>query len=155
MYKTVGTATLRELEIILETALMTATPGTSVRKIAERLYNDEPGLVEQLQRPWITARLEWMLYRKQDRLPGADQTTFPGFPTLPIRMTLKNRERPYLMQGNMKQLEEFRDVLGKVKGRRYRIVERLIRLMAPYSAKRPGITVAEVALAERANSANE
>jgi len=141
--------------MILETSLMTATPGTSVPKLAAHIYDSEPGLIEQIKRPWIIARLEWMLHRRQDRMPGEGQATLPGFPALPIRMTLKNGQRPFLMQGNLKQLQEFRDVLSKVKSRRFRVVERLIALVAPYAAKRPGITVTEVMHAERVKAANE
>ena|ERR1700679_2993935 len=144
------TATVKqELEITLETALMLAEPGTSVPALAERVYDSEPELMEKIKRAWIVKGLKWMLYRKQRNVPADDQLTFPGFPKLPRRMTLKNGSRPFFMQGNFKQLTEFRDVLLKRRGARLEIVERLIVLMAPYVEERAGITVAEVLLAER------
>lgn len=138
----------QQLEIILETALMLAAPGTSIPSLAERIYDAEPDLVQQIQRPWIVSRFEWMLYRKQRNIPVEGQMTLPGIPRLPVRMTLKDGTRPFLMQGNLKQLQEFRDVLSKRKGARLRAVEKLIALMTAYAKTRSGITVAEVLNAE-------
>ncbi len=139
----------QELDITLETALMLAEPGTSIPALADRLYDSEHELIEKIQRPWIVERLTWLLYRKQRNIPAAGQLLLPGFPNLPRRMTLKDGRRPFLMQGNMKQVQEFRDVLLRRKRSTLAAIEKLLILMAPYAKERPGITVVEVLTAER------
>ena len=146
---TLSATVQQELEIVLEAALMLSEPGTSVPVLADRVYDSEPELMQKIMRPWLIKGLKWMLYRKQRRMPVEAQTTFEGFPMLPRRMTLKDGKRPFLMQGNIMQLQEFREVLLKRRGARLATVERLIVLMTPYAQERPGITVAEVLIAER------
>lgn len=156
MAKITLSATLQqELEITLETALMLSEPGVSVPILAERIYDSEFDLMDKLKRPWIVKGLKWLLYRKQKRMPAEDQLTFEGFPTLPRRMTLKNGRRPFLMQGNIMQLQEFREVLLRRRGARLATIEKLIALMAPYAEERAGITVAEVLIAERGKREQE
>jgi hypothetical protein len=139
----------QELDITLETALMLAEPGTSIPVLADRLYDSERELIEKIQRPWIVERLTWLLYRKQRNIPVVGQLLLPGFPNLPRRMTLKDGRRPFLMQGNMKQVLEFRDVLLRRRRSTLVAIEKLLVLMAPYAKERPGITVVEVLTAER------
>ena len=146
---TLSATVQQELEITLETALMLAEPGTSVPVLADRIYDSEPALVEKVKRSFIVKGFKWMLYRKQRHIPAENQLTFEGFPELPRRMTMKDGRRPFFMQGNLKQLQEFREVLLKRKGARLETVERLIILMTPYAEQRASISVAEVLLAER------
>lgn len=139
----------REVEITLETALMLAESGVSIAKIAERVYDSEPALVDQLKRPLILERFVWLLNRRRQHTPSQKQMLLPGFPTLPQRITLKNGKRPFLMEANLSHLKQFREVLLKRKGARLVIIEKLIEFMAPYAAQTPGITVARVVAAQK------
>ncbi len=143
----------RELEIVLETALMLAAPGTSVAAIANRIFDSERELMQQIQRPWILARLEWMLHRKKHDLPAEGQLTLPGMPRFPVRLTLKDGGRPAFMKSTFRQLKEYRGVLLKRKSPRLRLVDRLLEIMRPYAKKDRKITAQDVILKERARSA--
>ncbi len=142
----------RELELVLETAMMMADPGVSLHTIAERVYDSEPALVEQIGRPLAIERFLWILKRRRAHTPSQNQMLLPGLPNLPQRIRLKNGKRPFLMQSNVKQLKQFRQVLLKRKGARLVIVEKLIDFMAPYAAKRSTITVAEVVAAQNSQT---
>lgn len=138
----------QELESLLETTLMSAEPGVSIDQIAERMYDSAPDLMEQIKRPLAIERFRWMINRQRQHIPSKDQLLFPGFPTLPRRVTLKNGKWLFLMQSNLEQLKQFRQILLKRKGTRLKVVERLIAVMEPYAAKRTNITVSEVGAAE-------
>ena len=140
----------QELEIILDSNLMLVGPDISVPALAERIYDSERTLIEQIQRPWIIARLTWMLYRKTANLPGEGQYTLPSFPVFPTRMTLKDGTRVNFIHGNFSELIEFRDLLRKRRRPRLAVIEKFIPVMAPYAEKRKSITVGEVILLERA-----
>lgn len=144
------TSLKRDLEITLETALMLAGPDTPIPALAATIYDSEPTLMGEVGRIWIIERLTWMLYRRRTNVPSEKQLVLPGFTNLPRRMTLKDGSRPFLMQGTLKDLQEFREVLLKRRPARLRAVERLIELMGEYAKLRAGITVAEVMLAEAA-----
>jgi hypothetical protein len=133
-----------ELEIVTETALMLSEPDISIQKIAERIYDSEPALMEQIRRPLAIERLMWLMNRLRQHTPSQKQMVLPGFPNLPRRITLKNGKHPLLMASNMRKLQEYRDVLLKRGRARLTIIEKLIKFMAPYTAKDPGITVGEV-----------
>ena len=143
-----STALEEELDIVLETALMLAEPGTSLSALGQRIYDSESRLMAQIHRPWIVDGLIWRLRRKKANIPVQDQMSLPGFPILPIRATLKNGKRPYLGDATIKDLREFKNILAKRKSSRLRTVERLIELMAPYAKKNPKITVTGVIRSE-------
>jgi hypothetical protein len=138
----------RELEMVIETALMLAQPGSPVPEIAERLYDSEKALMEQIQRPLIVERLTWMMNRRRQYLPSQDQMMLPGFPKLPERVTLLDGRRPRLWDATLPQLKQFRKVLMKRRAPRLKIIERLIDFMAPYAVKHPNIRVGQVVRAE-------
>jgi len=137
-----------ELETVLETILISVEPGISINKLAEHVYDSTPELMERIKRPLAIERIRWMINRRSEYLPSKDQLLFPGFPSLPVRIRLKNGKRPFLMQSNLEQLKQFRKILMKRKGTRLKIVERLIALMEPYAVKQPSITVTMVGLVE-------
>lgn len=132
----------------METVLMTAEPGVSINQLAERMCDSNPELLEEIKRPLAIERYTWMINRQRQHIPSKDQLLFPGFPTLPLRVTLKNGKWLFLVQANLEQLKQFRQVLLKRKGTRLKIVERLIAVMEPYAAKRTNITVSEVGAIE-------
>jgi len=143
------TATLkRELELAVETAVMLADPNSQDTEIAERLYDSEPALMQKLARPLAIERMIWTMKRRRQHIPVPGQMVLPGFPRLPERIRLKDGSRPLLMQSNIKQLREFRQILTKRKGARLVIVEKLIDYMTPYSLKKSTITVAEIVALE-------
>lgn len=142
----------QELEIALESALMLAELGTSVEKLAERIYDSERVLIEKVQRMWVVTRLIGMLKRKQRMIPAKNQLTLPGFARFPQIIRLRNGSRPPFINATLSQLCEFRDVLLKRRPPHLKTVEKFIELMAGYEQRRPGITVAEVILAEKTKS---
>ncbi len=133
----------RDLEITIETALMLVEEGTSLQRLAERIYDSEPHLMEQLRRPWMTDRLLWLLSRKRQHMASADQLALPGFEGLPRRLTLKDGRRVALRKANLKQLKEFRAALTR-RNKQLESLNRLIVRVAEYERKTPGITVGEV-----------
>jgi hypothetical protein len=135
---------IRELELTLEAALLMAEPETSVRTIAERLYDSESVLMEKIGRSLVVERIVWMLYRKRQRFTAANQLCLPGFEGLPARITMKDGTRRALRSATLELLQEFREVLLKRKGPRLRAVEKLIVLVSEYNQTFPGIVVGEV-----------
>jgi hypothetical protein len=143
------TKTLKQaMETAMETVLMAAEPGVSIDQLAERMYDSNPALIEEIKRPLAIERFRWMINRQRQHIPSKDQLLFPGFPTLPLRVTLKNGKWLFLMRANLEQLKQYRQVLLKRKGTRLKVVERLIAVMEPYAAKRANISVAEVGAKE-------
>src|ERR1700676_2374400 len=99
-----------EIETVVETAIMLAEPGTSNMTIAERLYESEPALMEEIKKPLAIDRLIWTMKRRRPYIPSQNQMMLPGFPNLPQRIRLQNGFRPLLMQSTVKQLKEFREI---------------------------------------------
>lgn len=135
----------QDLETALENALMQAEPGTPIQQIAERLYDAEPAIMEQLARPFVTQRLVWVMNRVRQHIPGFQtQLVLPGIANIPARLTLATGGRPFSRKATLKQFEEYGEVLLKRKSPRLKTVEKIIEFMRPYNRKKPGITLGEV-----------
>lgn len=120
----------------------------TTRAIAERVYDSEPELMKEMQRPWMVDRLIWMISRKRRvrRAVHYDQAqmTLPGFEGLPKAIFLPNGQRMPLdnattanVRDHIKMLRARLKSIGKIQ-----LFESVVELMSGY--RTPMITWAEV-----------
>ena len=132
----------RDLDITLETALMLSEGKSSVRKIAESIYESEAEMLEQFRHPWMVDRIVWMLKRRQSKI-AQGQLALPGFENLPRRITVKGGHRAALRFATLRELKEYRAILWKQEDKRVKTLDRLIELVASYAVENPNIRAQE------------
>jgi hypothetical protein len=147
---TLTKALSRELDITLESALMLAEDGTPIPALAERIYDAEPALVAQVQRPFVVERFTWMLYRRQQRAASGNQLPLPGYESLPRRIELKDRKRGALRAAGLQELLQYRQILVVRRDKRLEVLDRLIELMRAYAKPGKTMSVADVMAQEMA-----
>ena len=139
------------LALALQHAASLAEQGDSKAAIANRVYDAEPGLIAQLRRPWMIARMLHILDRLERNQPSDKQMPLPipGL-TLPPRITTgKNQQHKVPLQdATLPQLLAYRRTLKKsvrqTVDRKVEQVTKLIAFMRKYAPKKRGVTVGEV-----------
>lgn len=139
-----------ELEITLDAALTFAEPGTKLPTIAERVYQSEPALVEQLCHPWMVERFIWILRRKRRKIAAWQQFLLPGFEQLPGRITIRDRHWRSLRFAKLEDLKQYRAVLQERRDPRLVQLDKLIALVSLYKQRGASLTVLEVMEKEQA-----
>jgi len=157
-----------QIETVLETILMMAPKGTSLKDLAKRAYVSERAVFDQAQEAWMLDRIEWLLARKRRTIIPVDagedaQFMLPGFERIPRRLTMKSGKRVMLQKAILAQLREYRAALliqltnyrntlaAKDPTQDPRIIEldKLIELMAGYAKQGKMFTVGDMMDAER------
>jgi hypothetical protein len=151
------------VERILAEAIELADIGgikVPVRSIADRVYDSEPDLMAELQRPWMVERLIWMISRKRrstrrNSVETEAQLPLPGFEDLPRTIFLPNGRRHRLDHANRTHIIEHIKMLKSRLSFHPKIekMEAVLALMTKYSDTEPGITWGEVKRKEIANRA--
>ncbi len=123
---------------------------TATIAIAGRIYDSEPELMTELQRPWMVDRLNWMIARmRRDRRRAKsadDQLALPGFESLPRTIFLRDGARQKLDNANTTQVREHVKMLRSRLKHHAKIdqMEAVLELMRKHSHEKHGITWAEV-----------
>ena len=146
----------KRVVVILDEALELANLGggrhVSVSQIAERVYDSEPGLMQEATRLWMIERLTWMLGRRRrarwnEKYPDNGTLLLPEiFNDLPKAVFLPDGRRPKLDLCKLSETEENLTLLRKRYRSHYRItqMEAVVDLMRTYNAVQRGITWGEV-----------
>lgn len=137
------------LEIAVESALLLAAPATSIRDLAERIYQGEPRLMESFQRRWMVDHLVWLIRRRSKLVKPENQLRLPGFEKLPRRLTTQDGKRPRLGGATLPQLMDYRRYLVNRRDPRVKQLDALIELMKRHAPRSPTMTVSEVMAAEQ------
>lgn len=127
----------------------------SLKLIAEDVYDSNPGLMEQLKRPVLIARIRRMIKGKRydawsKSQHGTEQLELPGFDNLPRRIFLPNGNRKLLDEATAKDVRRHIAMLRKRLGEHPKIVqmERILELIEKHNAEKPRITWAKVKVIE-------
>jgi hypothetical protein len=142
----------RELEEILDNALILATPDVPIRSLAERVIQANPEVIDELMEGWRLEYVTRLLRRRRDKMAREQRTTqlmLPGFERLPGHITVSTGHRQPLEKATYWQLHEYLIVLRRREETNPRIVQvqNLIALMRKWKKKikkSRGLTVAEV-----------
>lgn len=141
----------KELNVAVESALLFAAKDVQPLDLAKRIMLSEHELIGKVQEYLILDRLISLITRKVSGKTSSPQLELPGFESLPYRISIHG-ERTVLGEATLVQLKSYRDALqnqNRKHSAKIAPLERLIRLVAPYDAKKRNITVAEVAIAEK------
>lgn len=124
---------------------------SSVKFIAEDVYDSNPGLMEQAKRPVLISKIRKMVENRRARIwsknePQNDQMALPGFDRLPRRIFLPNGNRKLLDETTAYDIQKHLVMLRKRLGEHPKIrqIERVLELMGKYTPEKPRITWAEV-----------
>lgn len=120
----------------------------SARKIAERVFESEPDLVEEAKRPTIVDRWTWMVTRMRrerwDGMAPSRQMVLddPIFKNLPETVFLRNGTRPKLDQCLLSETEDHLKLLQErlKKHPRVKQFEAVVELHRKWAATRRGVT---------------
>lgn len=116
-------------------------------KIAERIFDSEPKLIQLVSRPWILSRLTWMIDRRRRErwhATGPSQMVLPDpiFEGLPSRVNLRDGSRPKLDRCTLGETEQYLRMLRERYKQHPRIVqmEAVVDLHRKWSAQMKGIS---------------
>lgn len=133
---------------------------SSLKLVAEDVYDSNPSLMELIKRPILIARIKRMI--KANRLndwsksdDSVNQMTLPGFDNLPRRIFLPNGRRKLLDEATAKDVRKHITMLRKrlIDHPKILQMERILKLMEKHNAEKPRITWGKVkALELRSNS---
>jgi hypothetical protein len=148
-------------KLILEAVELADIGGIRVttRAIAERVYDSEPELMQELQRFWMVDRLIWMLSRKRRarrRFHASEaQMVLAGFEGLPRSIFQPNGQRLPMDNATTTQVREHIKMLrARLKASsRIELLEAVVELMSSY--RTPTITWGEVKRRELAKREGE
>ena len=158
-----------EIDRILETALLMAPKGSTLKELTRRVFASERKVFDQAAETWIPDRIEWMLARLRRTITPVDlseeaQFMLPGFERIPRRLTMKTGKRVALQTAILAELREYRAALilqlttkrntlaqkDPAKDPRVIALDKLIALMLQYAKPGKTVTVADVMAAEKA-----
>jgi hypothetical protein len=142
------------IELMLDEAIELASLGDQhikARSIAERIYESEKDLMEEVSRLWVVERLTWMITRRRrarwDQELGRGQMMLPDpvFQGLPKTVFLRNGQRPRLMHTVLSETEDHLKLLRErfKNDPRVRQFEAVVELHRKWSAVQRGITLGE------------
>jgi hypothetical protein len=141
----------KELNVAIESALLFASKDIQPINLAKQIVVSEHQLLSKVQEYLVLDRLVSMITRKLSSKQPNLQLDLPGFESLPYRISIHG-ERTVLGEATLVQLKSYRDILqNQTRKHRAKIepLDKLIKLVAPYDAKKRNITVADVILAEK------
>jgi hypothetical protein len=124
--------------------------GVTSRSIAEKIYESEPDLMEQLKPYWMVDRLLWMVSRKRhmrrSMQRNAVQLALPGFEGLPRRIFLPDGQRKFLDDATIEMIQDHVQILrDRLKpNSKIKLMEAVLDLMRKYSTAHRKITWGEV-----------
>jgi hypothetical protein len=148
-----NTTVLKQLEEILDNALIAAAPDAPIRSICEHVIEANSELIDELMEGWRLDYVTRLLRQRRDKLAREQRTTqlmLPGFERLPTQITVSNGRRNPLETATYRQLREYLVVLRRRQRTNPRIaqVQNLMALMRKWRKKlrlkkTQGLTVAE------------
>jgi hypothetical protein len=143
----------KRLDGILDAAIERAYNdhrGIKGAALAREIYGSEPELMEELKESWMVERLAWHINRKRTERwrENSSQLVLPGFEEMPLRIFLRNGERPRLDYATMSQIEDHVKLLRTrfTNSPRLKRMEAVLDLMRRYAAQKEnfGITWSDV-----------
>jgi hypothetical protein len=143
----------KQLDELLHSALMMASPDVPIRALAERAIEENFSLFEELMREWRVNYVIRLLVAKRQQMEREQRTAqmmLPGFERLPTQITLPQGQRRPLEKATYRQLEKYLAVLRRRRENNPRIaqIKSLMELMKKWKkklrGKSYGLTVAEV-----------
>ena len=149
---TIQTVEKRLDEVLAEAmdAAYEAGRGVKGAKLAREIYLSQSELMEMLKEPWMVEWLAWQINRKRAERWRAEssQLALPGFEEMPLRIFLRNGQRPRLEFATMSQVEDHVKLLRTrfKNSPRLRKMEAVLDLMRRYAEDKDafGATWADV-----------
>lgn len=139
----------RVLTDSLELAVLSGG-GVTSRSIAEKIYEAEPELMEQLKPYWMVERLLWMVSRQRQMRRSLErngaQLALPGFEALPRTIFLPDGQRKSLDDATMEMVQKHIQILrDRLKpNSRIKLMEAVLGLMQKHGAGKRKMTWDEV-----------
>lgn len=143
----------KQLQELIENALIAAAPDTPIKSLAKRLIDSNRELIDLLMEEWRVSYVARLVRAKQAQIAREQRTAqlmLPGFERLPGRITVSEGRRKPLEQATARQLREYLIVLRRRQKNNTQIsqVLSLLQLLKKWQKKLKskgyGLTVAEV-----------
>lgn len=141
----------KDLNIAVETAMLFCPKNIKPLELAKRILASDRELIEKVQECLVLDRLVSLINRKLTAKQPKLQLELVGFERLPYRISIHG-DRMVLRDATLSQLLSYKDVLEKQEQKhkaKLDPLDRLIKLVAPYHAQKPNITVGAVMVAEK------